>query len=197
MNWNQEQYEQLTQHYRDLPDADLLHLATSPEDLTEIAEEILKKELALRSLAPATAPAPPREPITTERTQEEQQLWYDYAYKAPPHCTFSFPTIRQANDARAFLAESGVESQVLGNGNGEIDLRGPRVVVRPEDTDAASEILSQPIPEHIANEPEIEAGDFAPPTCPACNTLDPILIAVDPTNRWLCESCDHEWDDPA
>jgi hypothetical protein len=201
MNWDQEQYTQLTNHYRDLPDEDLFHLAAAPEELTEIAEEILKKEMARRKVdpKPPVQPEMPTPAFTDAESPEEPDgdLWFNYALMAPPHCTFEFETTRQAEDASAFLLESKIDCQVLRPNADSISLLGPRLVVRPKDADRAAQILSQPIPDHIANEPDIVAEDFSLPACPTCNTPDPVLIAVDPTNRWLCEACEHEWDDPA
>lgn len=202
MNWNQEQYRQLTGHYRNLPDRDLLHLAAHPEDLTAIAEEVLTQELATRNLNPAATPeAAPPEPISLELDAERAEAWNTYAAHAPAHCTFPYDETVQAYHAQNLLAESGIFSRVTERSNQPFDIRVARVVVLPEDAERAALLLAQPIPAHIVSnydaQIEVEKEDtFTLPACPVCGAPDAMLLAVDPTNHWLCESCEHEWDDP-
>jgi hypothetical protein len=202
MNWTPEQYSQLTERYRDMSDAELRRLARTPDDLTDIANEILKKEIAARKLTPGQPAVLPLAK-NSENTEENEDddidgaLWFSYAQKAPPHCTFEYDSIRQAQDAAEFLWESRIRSYVLQPNPDGMSLLGPRLVVLPKDAERATQILSQPIPNRIVDDPEIVLEDFLVPSCPICNTPDAILAACEPTNHWLCEACEHEWDDPA
>ncbi len=80
--------------------------------------------------------------------------------------------------------------------------------VKPEDAEAAVEVLDQPIPEGF----EVEGiGNYEQPRCPHCGSLDisheggidkrfalpglflggiPIPVT---RNVWKCRSCSHEW----
>ena len=85
---------------------------------------------------------------------------------------------------------------------------GIKLKVRPEDLDAANEILSQPIPEAI----DVEGVDsYEQPKCPQCQSLDVsyrqlnklvsygslylgIPIPVH-TKAWTCQACRHDWEE--
>jgi hypothetical protein len=86
---------------------------------------------------------------------------------------------------------------------------GIKLKVRPDDVEAANEILSQPIPEAI----EVEGvGSYEQPKCPQCQSLDvsyqqlnklvsygslyfgfPIPLE---TKAWTCQVCRHTWETP-
>ncbi|RXH58828.1 hypothetical protein [Granulicella sibirica] len=199
MDWTQEEDDRLTAYYRDLPEERLLHLAEQPEELTPIAQEILRREIALRGLdlAPDASKTAVEEDHDEESWLHDPQMLRDYAERAPEDCTFLFATISEANAARAFLLESKVESFLVTGQGGVMDSRGPRVVVKPADAEQASSILAQSIPEHIWKELEVEPEDFISPPCPMCGAPEPLLLAADPVNRWTCEECEHAWDEPA
>jgi len=186
MNWTPEQYNELTERYRDLSDADLRRLAAAPEDLTEIAQEVLGKEIARRKL---------------DVEGPDSADWYNYAQMAPPGCSFEFEIDLQAEQAAALLSENRIEHMILSSSTRKLAEAGPRVVVLPKDAERAAQLLSHPIPdsvlEELEQEREIASQEFVPPACPTCHATEAMLIDVDPTNRWLCEACEHEWDDPA
>ena len=74
----------------------------------------------------------------------------------------------------------------------------PRVVVAADQLDEARAIAEQPIPQDILDEVNDahSAREYEVPTCPQCGAPDPILESVEPSNNWLCESCEHTWSDP-
>jgi len=200
MHWTPEQYNELTERYRHMSDAELRRLASVPEDLTEMAEEVLGKEIATRKLNLAPEPVEEIEEaaVDGEETQPEPDgaLWLSYAQTAPPQCIFDFESARKVRNARAFLWESGrIPTYALQPEARSLALQGPRLVVLPQDAERAARILSQPIPDHIANEPDVVVEDFVTPACPHCGADDPVLTAFEPTNHWLCEACEQEWDE--
>jgi hypothetical protein len=87
-------------------------------------------------------------------------------------------------------------------------LGGIKLKVRPEDAEAASEILNQPIPEML----DVEGvGNFEQPKCPRCQSLD---VTYEELNKefsywtayagvpipvykrgWTCRTCSNEWEE--
>ena len=87
---------------------------------------------------------------------------------------------------------------------------GIKIKVKPEDLEAAQEILDQPIPEGF----DVEGvGDYQQPTCPKCGSLDVTFQQLNQAvaygsawmklpvpihyKAWHCRACDHQWKDPA
>jgi hypothetical protein len=84
---------------------------------------------------------------------------------------------------------------------------GVKLRVKPEDVDAANEILDQPIPENF----DVDGGESVlQPPCPVCQSLDVIFQELNrpvayvsaylhlpiPLHRkaWQCHACKHEWE---
>jgi hypothetical protein len=87
-------------------------------------------------------------------------------------------------------------------------LGGIKLKVRPEDAEAANEILNQPIPTMI----DVEGiGTVEQPKCPQCESLDIMDRELDkpvaylsayvglpvPAQRsgWTCHACGHRWEE--
>jgi hypothetical protein len=68
-----------------------------------------------------------------------------------------------------------------------------RVFVAADQLEQARAIASQPIPQDIVEDSDMEPGEYVPPTCPACRAADPVLEGADPANTWRCEVCGSEW----
>jgi hypothetical protein len=130
-------------------------------------------------------------------------------------------TIRKFRDlpeallAKGSLDSAGIES-FLGDDNiVRMDwfisnlIGGIKLRVRPEDLEAAEEILNQPIPEEL----DVEGvGEYTQPRCPKCQSLD---VNFEQLNKlvaygtaylnvpiplhdkgWKCLACGHQWDEP-
>jgi len=108
---------------------------------------------------------------------------------------------------------AGIEARLLDDNMIRMDwfisnlLGGIKLQVRPEDVDAANEILSQPIPEMV----DVEGvGQYEQPKCPQCQSLD---ISFQELNKllsygsayvgipipvckkaWTCHACGNEWE---
>jgi len=61
----------------------------------------------------------------------------------------------------------------------------------------AGVVASMPIPNDIVERSQIPMPEFDMPRCPQCRAADPVLIETEPSNKWLCESCRHEWNETA
>jgi hypothetical protein len=87
-------------------------------------------------------------------------------------------------------------------------LGGIKLKVRPEDAEAANEILNQPIPTML----DVEGiGRVEQPKCPQCESLDIMDRELDkpvaylsayvglpvPAQRsgWTCHACGHRWEE--
>jgi hypothetical protein len=73
------------------------------------------------------------------------------------------------------LDSAGIECALVNENLVRLDwfwsnlMGGVKLEVDPDDADAANEILSQPIPEHL----DVSgAGDYEQPSCPKCGSLD-------------------------
>jgi hypothetical protein len=168
-----QQYTELVQRYATYSDSELNDLALTLSDLTAPAQQALKSEFARRNLplpsASAATPDAAPEPDTPERV-------------------FEFNDLDEAYVAQSILRSAGIESELPSSEIIAVDT--PRLIVSPDDYNAAQLILSQ-MP--TASE---EAG-FSGPSCPKCGTPDPVLEAVEPTNLWRCEACNNAWSEPA
>jgi rubredoxin len=85
---------------------------------------------------------------------------------------------------------------------------GVKLKVNPEDSEAATAILNQPIP----NSFEVEGiGEYQQPHCPQCRSLDTAFEELNKplayasaylrvpiplhSKLWKCKACGYEWED--
>jgi hypothetical protein len=181
------QYQELMTLYGNYGDDELIELGRGIGDLTEMAQEVLRSELARRGLKIASA--------TEARvlTDEDLQDMRAYAELAPAECIFDFEDGRAASAAYYALTGEGIEAIVVSPSGAKSDDRGPRVVVTPKDAERAAAILSQPSPDELKAETEETPEEFALPRCPACGGEETLLESVDPVNQWRCDDCGHTW----
>jgi ribosomal protein S27AE len=184
------QYQELVRLYGTYDDQELLTLGHSIEDLTEMAQQVLKGELARRGLKVAEATA-----LATEhgRNEEEMASLRAYAALAPSECVFEFGDEQGASAAYAALVDEGLDAVVLNPDQMSFDPRGPRVVVAPEDAARAGAVLSQPLLERFHHEENEGSVEFDVPSCPKCGGDETVLESADPVNRWRCDDCGHGW----
>ena len=189
--------QRLTNLYRDMSDAELSLLSAKPEDLSDAATEALKHEMSRRGLA-----------------RSEPELVPDYAGKSdPPVMVGSFMNLHEALLAKGQLDSAGIESSLGDDNIVRMDwfisnlVGGVKIYVKAEDAQAASEVLSQPIPDSF----DVEGfGEYEQPKCPKCQSTDISFESLDklPTyasmwlkvpipfaaNRWRCHACGAVWE---
>jgi hypothetical protein len=179
-------------------DIELKDLADEAWSLTEAGRELLRAELARRGLefeldttAPAALEVRPRNLVALRQ----------------------FRDLPGALLAKGFLESAGVESFLIDETTIRMDwlwsnlLGGVKLCVNQEDAEAASQILSQEIPEKFSVE---GAGDFEQPRCPQCQSLEISFEESDKRvayagmlfvgfpiplqrRRWKCQSCGYVW----
>jgi hypothetical protein len=199
-----EDWQRLTEHYREISDGELLELAADFVDLTETAQQVLRNEMRNRGLdEPRTAgetrtnsdrPAPPRWASSVDPdaganessapgANGEDDLPREYTWKT---MLCECDDREQAWQIYEMLKRAGIESWIERPGSGIVY---PRVLVAADQLDEAREIAARPVPREIVDELRQEPPEFEPPKCPQCGAEDPVLESVEPANAWLCEAC--------
>ena len=193
--------EDFPTYYRSLNDAELLDIAADWHSLILEAQTALRSELTRRDLDFVEPPVP-----------DEDSVGYR-----------DLVTLRQYRDlseaivARAVLESAGIYCFLKDENFVRLDwqmsnlIGGIRLQVPAADAEAASAVLSQPIPESIS---VVDEPDFIQPQCPRCNSVDVVwerqgrraalvslyLLSL-PLPRggesWHCNTCGIRWTDKA
>lgn len=187
-------WRDLTDHYRRMSDGELLELAGKPEDLTEVAQQVLGDEMKLRQLTSTkSAPKPARTrneaaAIHTEPTSyryefsrndlEEKNGSYEYTWKTE---LCECETAQQAWQLAEALRRAGIDTWIqTSRATADVmDVTYPRIFVAADQLDEAQAVAAQPIPQDIIDQSkqkqETGPEDFDVPVCPKCGAADPVL----------------------
>ena len=194
---SEEERQRLARLYAGMNDGELEKVAKDGPELTEAAREALLQELARRGLAVEVAGTP------AGYDQVELQEWAMVA---------RFRDLPKALLAKGALESAGIECQLTDDNMVRLDwfysnlVGGAKLLVKPEDEEAARQILEQPIPESF----EVEgAGEYQQPHCPKCQSVNltfqglnkPVAYATAyfgvplpiGSNTWKCEACGCRW----
>lgn len=205
-----EEWQRLTQQYREMYDGELEALDADKANLTEVAQQVLSDEIRKRGLdkprVPNAEPKTPElladhlsdehaDPPIGKGATEEGEPPVEYTWKTP---------LRECEDReeawqiQEVLRRAGIESWGEGPGyRGGREFFNPRIVVAADQLEKAQEIISRPIPEEIVEQSKMDVPDYVAPVCPSCGAADPILESADPVNSWCCESCGKQWTEKA
>lgn len=188
--------------YASMSDGELDAIAQDSADLTDVARQALAEERSRRHTAPAI--------VEEAQPADEHITWEDLVVVK------QFRDLPEALLAKGSLESAGIECFFGDDNMVRMDwfisnlVGGIKLCVRPEDADAAVELLNQPIPDDF----DVDGvGPFQQPACPECQSLDvsyetlhkpvaytsawigvPIPV---PRKRWRCNSCHAEWQDEA
>jgi cell division septation protein DedD len=201
-----EEWRRLSTLYSEMGDIEIQELADQINDLTPAAQQILRDELKKRSLAIESEPhagADSMRPLRKATVNYEPARYrynpgsdsndgdgeHEFTWKVP---LCDCETRTEARRIATMLQRAGIDSWIEAPGD------SARILVGADQLDQAELIAAQPVPQDILDEErELEAAaQYELPTCPHCGAPDPILESVEPSNNWLCESCDHTWSDP-
>jgi hypothetical protein len=186
------EWRRLTELYADMYDEQLLELASSMNDLTDMAKTVLSDEIRKRDLgdplAPGWADTTKRSRDDAERALEAAEMGADgnvaeYSWKVT---LCDCDETLQAFQLSEMLRRAKIDAWVSGS----------RVSVAADQLEDARAVIANPIPQDILDHSREEIPEYEPPVCPRCGAADPILLAADPSNSWECESCGNEWSDP-
>jgi hypothetical protein len=183
----EQERRRLIDFYAGQLDGELEKVASQAYELTDLARETLRAELARRSLG-----AEPLEtaPVVTKNAVARKELPGDPPPPIPPRTVAAVDgegelrelvTIRKFRDlpeallAKGSLESAGIEALLADDNVIRLDwfwsnlMGGIKLQVDQEDADAANEILDQPIPEgfDVAG-----VGEYQQPHCPRCQSLD-------------------------
>ena len=189
--------QRLSALYAALSDDELQRIAEDIDSLTDAARTVLAAEINRRGLTEMQAEEQP-EPVDLRRLVTLRK----------------FRDLPEALLAKGSLESAGIECFLGDDNMVRLDwfisnlLGGIKLLVKPEDAEAANEILNQPTPESF----EVEGvGYFEQPRCPNCQSLDvsfeELIKSVAYTSAWVglplpvhykawrCHACQHEWQD--
>lgn len=193
--------KRLADLYASMSDGELESIAQDGAQLTDLARQALAEERSRRQLTFA---------IPDDNVPDEHIAWEDLVVVR------QFRDLPEALLAKGSLESAGIECFFADDNMVRMDwfisnlVGGIKLCVRPEDADAAVELLDQPIPADF----DVEGvGSFQQPACPHCGAFDvsyetlhkPVAytsawIGVPvpvPRKRWRCNSCHAEWQDEA
>jgi hypothetical protein len=208
-----EEWRRLTALYSEMGDIEIEELADQINDLTPAAQDVLRDELKKRGIASgpaASAPSPDHDgEIHWEKEQDnaaegdssEEGASRDYTWKvALCRCE----SLDEAAARSEMLRRARIDSWIQHSGTRfivpwlETGVGDFQINVAADQLDRAQTIAARPIPQDILDELKEQAAiaEFELPTCPKCGAADPILESVEPSNNWLCESCENTWSDP-
>jgi hypothetical protein len=190
--------QRLAGAYAGMSDAELEKLAETRATLTDSAREAMAAEFAHRGRS-----LPDENPQGTDEP-EFRELVTIRQFTGLPEALLAKGSLESAG-IECFLADDNYVRMdwFISNAIGGVKLR-----VKPEDVEAANEILDQPIPENF----DIDSGEsIAQPRCPVCQSLDVTFQELNqpvafvsaslslpiPLHRaaWRCHACKHEWED--
>ena len=190
-------------------------------DLTEVAQQALHAEFAKRQLIfpelqATVAPASVNKPVEPIAAQEESEQPED------GECVDfrdlvevrRFRDLLDAEMAKGALDSAGIESFLGDDNMVRMDwfysnaIGGVKLMVHPQDANAAQHVLDQPIPESI----EFAEGEhYEQPRCPKCGSLNVSYKNIDEatafgsaaigvplpytSDRWECNDCEAKWED--
>jgi len=208
--------KRLASVYSRMADEELLRILNSGDELTNVAQESLSKEIAKRHLQTDSAPLGVHSLTAAGEDAADANI----------HAVEGTVLLRRYTDlpeallAKGSLESAGIECYLLDENVGRIGwnlLGDVELHVLPEDLEAAEAILSQPIPEKF----EVQGiGDFEQPKCPNCQSLDisvqespdiglrevakisdvALVVPISVRKRaWFCHDCHARWeeaDDP-
>ncbi len=193
----------LAEEYARMSDGELERLAEEAPSLTEIAREVLERELSRRKLQVGLQEAP------VEVTEEP----------APQLVTLrKYLNVQEAWLAKSVLDSAGIECRLGDENTIRMDwfwsnlLGGVKLWVREEDAEQAASLLDQERPEAF----DVEGvGEYEQPRCPNCGSMDITfeglnkpaaygtlagtwftgVVPAIPIKRsgWKCNTCGHAW----
>ncbi|MGA2370551.1 MAG: hypothetical protein ACLPPV_20575 [Candidatus Korobacteraceae bacterium] len=194
----EQERKRLVDLYAAMSDGELESIAQDTHELTETARQALQEERDRRRLD---------SPIDESgAAANDEAAWEDLVVLK------QFRDLPEALLAKGSLESAGIEAFLADDNMVRMDwfisnlVGGIKLCVRPEDADAAFELLGQPMLQDF----EIDGvGTYQQPACPQCQSLDvsyetlnkplaytsawigvPIPV---PRKRWMCHSCGSKW----
>lgn len=210
----------LAEFYASEMDGRLEKIAAQAYELSDVAREALRAELAKRGISTPLAEEAPEVPAgphgvgdpPLEPPPQQDRIDGEFAFR--PRITLrKFRDLPEALMARSSLEASEIDCALVDENVVRLDwfwsnlMGGVKLLVDPEDAAAANDVLAQPIPEQL----DVSGmGVYEQPRCPSCGSLDVnfreiaplayVLMWVNfplPFHRkaWRCHTCNVQWED--
>lgn len=189
--------ERLNDSYSRLSDGELEKIAGEADELTDVAREVLRGEIARRGLKFELAEYPAGDEMAVRQLVTLRK----------------FRDLPEALLAKGSLESAGIECSLADDNMVRLDwfysnaIGGIKLLVNRDDLEAAEQVLTSPIPENFEAE---GAGAYEQPKCPKCGSLDVNFQESDPAaylslavsvplpfrrRAWRCRACNAEWED--
>lgn len=200
----------LSEHYRQLSDGELVHLARQPSELTDVAQQVLAQEIANRRLKiPPEEPAAPRSPVAQPDSAKEAGLPYAEDRELVLICTVW--SLADALKLQRLLDTAGIPFYTGPEKATRVDAvtsnfaKGLSVQIMQVGLPWARRALQQYFPADDPPEEKIDESENFAIHCPKCHSTEVVFEDLDraensngkPSSRfkWACDSCGHEWED--
>jgi hypothetical protein len=201
VDWENER-QRLTGRYFAMEDGELNKIAADWDSLSDAARDVLQGEMSRRGLH---MPVQLTEMAQAAKRQSELPM---------PEILRRYRDLTEALVAKSILDSAGIESFLADDNLVRMDwlysnlIGGVKLLVRPQDADAANELLDESAPAQF----DVEGlGAYQQPQCPKCGSMD---VSDNLQNRyvkaagfiaglplkstrpgWSCTSCGNNWDD--
>lgn len=205
----------LAEIYAQKYDDELLDLAEEFDELTSIAQQVLQAELKSRNLSlPQTAVEASPVPKIEKADLEQYQLMGREGV-TPRIPVRGYATEAEARAAGYLLERAKIQNWVESAETVRMQSQLPRIstlyrhevfgaewiayllVVSMDDVDKISKVVPDVLPPELVEEMKQDVGEFVAPRCPECGSdqvmLDPSVTAEENVNHWLCDACEHQW----
>ena len=202
-----QEWLRLNQRYQQMDEAELLQLRDDFDDLTPIAQEILRPILQSRGmwLLPEAAHTPSAMRHadysflrTTSNPQGPDVTDRDSLLKDNGVAVRACESLDDASLLRDYLQENKIVSLVTTTKRG-YPVRFPEIMVFPEDVERASELLDHADVDALRRASEADSGQFIDGSskCPGCRSAEIMLQPSRPDclNAWICSDCGRSWQD--
>jgi hypothetical protein len=203
-----QEWLRLNQRYHEMDDVELLQLRDDFDDLTPIAQEILRPILQSRGMWSSpeithTAPAAMRQADysflrTTSDAQGPDVSDRDSLLKDKGVAVRACESLDDASLLHDYLQENKIESLVITTKRG-YPLRFPEIVAFSEEVERATELLNHADVEALRRAAESDSNQIIDGSsqCPACGSAEIMLQPSRPDclNAWLCANCGRSWQD--
>ncbi len=194
----EEERKRLAKHYASMTEGELEQFALDAFELTDVAREALRSEIARRALKL------PLEEATPAAASEWRKPVKLRQFRDLPDAQLA-KTILDTAAIPCFLAD---ENTVRMDWFWSNAIGGIKLWVNEEDAEAAAALLDAEIRKEFTVE---GVGEYQQPRCPKCQSLDISFADLDKRttyagffvslpipwkrSRWKCNSCGNEWQD--
>ena len=200
-----EEWQRLTELYRQMTDEELLALVQENSELTEVAQQTLTSEISQRGLK-----IPPKEPAVPPMSEPDPDSAYAVDRELVDYCTvWSLPDALQVQrllDAAGIPFFMGPEKATGVDAVTSNFTNGVSVQIMRIGVPWARQAMQYYAPENDPFPKREDELNELPVRCPKCNSTEVIFGSLSTEEEettegltskfnWTCDSCGHQWED--